>query len=381
MKRQSIFRAVLLVWFSAGMIVRAQDGVPPPGPEMALRSGAELEQMLGPIALYPDPLIGQMLPAATLPSEIVLADRYLGGGGDPNLVDQQPWDASVKALARYPAVLKWMDENLGWTTAVGQAFLAQQQEVMDAIQRLRTRAQALGNLQTTPQETVIADNGTIEILPANPQVIYVPVYQPEMVYYQRPFGAPFISFGFGFAVGLWLNHDFDWHNHRLIVWHHDRPRPADWWFHRPSERPRMKVSHATFWQPRNHPGLAARAMDRGWDSHPARSPRPIIRDQPRPGERHEPVAPPVRRSEPVAVPHPVEVPRGRPASGALLGVQSSHQTQQFSTRGQESRQATQPRPTTPPAHAATPPRTAAPTHPAAPAHTAPPSRPAGGGRR
>ena len=81
-----------------------------------------------------------------------------------------------------------MDDNLAWTTALGQAFLYQQQDVMDSIQRLRAQAQALGNLQSTPQENVIADNGTIEIVPANPQVIYVPVYQPDVVYYQRAYG-------------------------------------------------------------------------------------------------------------------------------------------------------------------------------------------------
>ena len=166
-----------------------------------LRSSAELDQMLGPIALYPDPLIAQILPAATLPSEIVLADRYVNGGGDPNLIDQQPWDPSVKALARYPTVLKWMDDNLAWTTALGQAFLAQQQDVMDSIQRLRAQAQALGNLQSTPQENVVADDGTIEILPADPQMIYVPVYQPDMVYFQQPIRQPVHLFRPGLCGG------------------------------------------------------------------------------------------------------------------------------------------------------------------------------------
>ena len=82
----------------------------------------------------------QILPASTLPTQIVLADRYVSGGGDPNQIDQQPWDASVQALARYPDVLKWMDDNLNWTTDLGQAFLNQQQDVMDSIQRLRQSA-------------------------------------------------------------------------------------------------------------------------------------------------------------------------------------------------------------------------------------------------
>ena len=292
MKRKSIFTAMLLVFLSPGIIARAQIPAPPPAPEAQLRSSAELDQMLGPIALYPDPLIAQILPAATLPSEIVLADRYVNGGGDPNLIDQQPWDPSVKALARYPTVLKWMDDNLAWTTALGQAFLAQQQDVMDSIQRLRAQAQALGNLQSTPQENVITDNGTIEILPANPQVIYVPVYQPDMVYFQRPFGSPFISFGLGFAVGAWLNYDFDWHNHHLIVWGHGQPRPADWWSRRPSERPRVELAHATVWQPRNRPGLAAQGLDRGYDSRPVHSTVTVIGGQPRPAERPNSGRPP-----------------------------------------------------------------------------------------
>ena len=116
--RKIILGATLVAMFSTGMIAEAQIPVPPPAPEGQLRSSADLEQMLGPIALYPDPLIAQILPAATLPSEIVLADRYVNGGGDPNLIDQQRWDPSVKALARYPTALKWMDDNLAWTAAL-----------------------------------------------------------------------------------------------------------------------------------------------------------------------------------------------------------------------------------------------------------------------
>jgi len=443
MKRKFILTAALLVFLSTGIIARAQMPAPPPAPEVQLRSTAELDQMLGPIALYPDPLIAQILPAATLPSEVVLADRYVNGGGDPNLIDQQPWDPSVMTLARYPALLKWMDDNLAWTTALGQAFLYQQPDVMDSIQRLRAQAQALGNLQPTTQENVIIDNGIIEILPANPQVIYVPVYQPEMVFFQRPFASSFISFGMGLAVGAWLNHDFDWHNHHLIVWRHDQPRPADWWYRRPGERPPVEANHATVWQPRSRPDLTARSMDRGWDSRQVRSTVTVIGGQPKPAERHETPAPPLRRPEPTVrqpavrqptvrqpvvqqptvrqpvvqqptvrqpvvqqptvrqpvvqqptvrqpvvqqptvrqpvvqqptvrqpvVQQPAEASRSRPANGALIGVQSSQATRQFSNRGQESRQTTKTRPAAPPAR------------PAAPAHAEVPSRPTGAGKR
>ena len=354
MKRESIFTVMVVVFLGGGIIGQAQEPVPPPAPEAQLRSSADLDQMLGPIALYPDPLIAQILPAATLPTEIVLADRYVSGGGDPNLIDQQPWDPSIKALARYPTVLRWMDDNLAWTTALGQAFLAQQQDVMDSIQRLRAQAQALGNLPSTPQERVIADNGSIDIVPSNPEVIYVPVYQPNVVYYQRPYGSPFISFGVGFPVGLWLDHDFDWHNHHLLVWRHDQPRPADWWSRRPSERPRAEVARATVWQASNHPRPDNRGFDRGREARPAPSTVHVIPSKPMPAEHHNTVV----------VQHPVEATHARPASGAFIGVQSSHDTHTFSTRGQESRQPAASRPAPAPAHASAPAHSEAPSHPA-----------------
>ncbi|HEY5503970.1 MAG TPA: DUF3300 domain-containing protein, partial [Sedimentisphaerales bacterium] len=203
-----LLKIAVLLCVLAGMAisVRAQ-AVPPPMYAYQPLADAQLDQLLGPIALYPDPLIAQILPASTLPTQIVLADRYVSGGGDPNQIDQQPWDPSVQALARYPNVLKWMDDNLNWTTDLGQAFLNQQQEVMYSIQRLRTSANNLGNLQSTPQQQVINDGGEIEIVPADPQVIYVPVYQPDQVYYQTGYGSPFITFGIGFPIGLWLDCD------------------------------------------------------------------------------------------------------------------------------------------------------------------------------
>jgi Protein of unknown function (DUF3300) len=369
MKRETIFTVMLLVSIGLAVSARAQMPAPPPAPEVQLRSSADLDQMLGPIALYPDPLIAQLLPAATLPSDIVQADRYVNGGGDPNLIDQQPWDPSVQALARYPTVLKWMDDNLAWTTALGQAFLAQQQDVMDSIQRLRAQAQALGNLQSTPQESIVADDGSIEILPANPQFIYVPVYQPDVVYFQRPFGSPFISFGLGFAVGAWLNHDFDWHDHHLIVWGRNQPRPADWWSRRPSQRPRVELAHATVWHASNRPSPAAQGLDRGYSSRPVQSTVNVIGRQPKPVERRDTPPPSVGRPAPVVVQHPAATPSSRPANGALIGVQSSHQTQQFSSRGQASRQQTISRPAAPAAH------------PTAPAHSAAPSHPTSTGKR
>ena len=255
--------AVLLCVFAGtALSVRAQTAVPPPMPAYQPMAGPQLDQLLGPIALYPDPLIAQILPASTLPTQIVLADRYVSGGGDPNQIDQQPWDPSVQALARYPTVLKWMDDNLNWTTDLGQAFLNQQQDVMGSIQRLRTSANNVGNLQSTPQQQVVNDGGNIEIVPADPQVIYVPVYQPDQVYYQTAYGTPFITFGIGFPIGLWLDFDFDWGNHNIIVWGHDHPRPSNWWHEPPRQR---NMGNTTVWHRGNYPGaVGVNRGDRGY---------------------------------------------------------------------------------------------------------------------
>jgi Protein of unknown function (DUF3300) len=258
-----------------------------------------------------------------LPSQVVMADRSLQQGMPLTQIDLQPWDPSVKALARYAELLKWMDDNIAWTTETGQAFLYQPTDVMNSIQRLRAQAWSLGNLQSTPQQTVITENGIIEIVPANPQVIYVPVYQPQVVYTQRP-PRPgfFISFGLGLAIGAWLNHDFDWRDHQVVVWHHDHPRPFDWWYRPPSRRPRETIidHNATVWRPSAHAGLSAVTRgDRGWGARDVRPSAPA----PRP-------APPARVPETRAA--------VRRSGGALSGIQSTHDTQQYRRRGEQSRQ-------------------------------------------
>lgn len=231
MKQTIFFASALMVLASAAPQTPAQ--WTPPAPAVALRSTPELDQLLAPIALYPDPLVAQILPAATQPGEIVLAARYVFGGGDMNQLDLQPWSLSLKAVARYPDVLRMMDQRLDWTAQLGQAFIFQQADVMNAIQRLRFQAQTLGNLQTTPQHCVVVNSGVIEILPARAGVIYVPVYQPEFIFARSGF---FLSFGNGFSIGFWLNHDCDWRHHNIFAWHRDHYRPHDWWFRPPRDR-------------------------------------------------------------------------------------------------------------------------------------------------
>ena len=151
-------------------------------------SEAELDQMLAPIALYPDSLLAQILIAATYPDQVMEADRWLKA--NPNLkgdalnddLDKMDWDLSVKALAPFPQVLDMMAKETAWTQRLGEAFLAQQASVMDSIQRLRQKAQAAGTLKTTEQQKVVVKGEAIEIEPVNPQVVYVPRYDPVVVY-------------------------------------------------------------------------------------------------------------------------------------------------------------------------------------------------------
>ena len=153
----------------------------------------EIEQLVAPIALYPDSLVSQILMAPTYPLEVVQADRWakanktLKGEAITTALEAQNWDPSVKSLVNFPQVLAMMSEKLDMTMRLGDAFLAQQKDVLDAVQRLRAKAQAQGNLKTTKEQTVIveqpaAQTTVIKIEPANPQVVYVPTYNPTVVY-------------------------------------------------------------------------------------------------------------------------------------------------------------------------------------------------------
>src|SRR5580704_14320216 len=175
----------------------------------------QLDNLLAPIALYPDPLLAQVLPAATFVDQIDEASRYVRSYGQ-NGVDDQDWDVSVKAVAHYPAVLDMMADKIDWTTALGQAYVNQSTDVMISVQRLRRMASDQGNLITNQQQQVIVQPSYIQIWPAQPQYVYVPVYNPVYVYYQRPSpGAFFITFGTGLIIGAWLNRDCDWGGRRV----------------------------------------------------------------------------------------------------------------------------------------------------------------------
>jgi len=187
-----------------------------PGDGNTLFSAEELDDLLAPIALYPDPLIAQILPAATFVDQIDEAVRYLRQYGQTARVDDMPWDVSVKAVAHYPDVLFMMDQKYDWTVSLGQAYVNQTQDVMDAIQRLRAEAVAAGTLVSTPQQQVITEDDVVSIVPAQPEEIYVPQYDPLAVYEENPSPAyGFITFSIGLPIGAWLNRDCDWHRHRV----------------------------------------------------------------------------------------------------------------------------------------------------------------------
>jgi hypothetical protein len=207
-----------------------------PAPPYTQHTPEQLQQLVAPIALYPDSLVAQILAASTFPEQVVEADRWVQANPDlkgdalGQAVDQQPWDASVKALTAFPSVLGNMDKNLSWTSSLGDAYYNQQQDVMDAVQVMRQRAQEAGNLKTTPQQTVTTQGSTIIVQPANPEVVYVPAYDPWLVYggpimawpgwYPYPgiwFGGPYLSFGMGFGIGFFGGFGWGW-NHWGFNW-------------------------------------------------------------------------------------------------------------------------------------------------------------------
>jgi hypothetical protein len=186
-----------------------------------LLTPAQLDNVVSPIALYPDPLLGQVLAASTYPLEVVEAEQWiqqnpnLRGTDLMNAAKQQNWDPSVQALVAFPDALSLLNRDISWTTDLGNAYLAQQQDVMSAIQRMRVRAQQNGKLTSTAQQTVTTQTqdgqNAVVIEPANPQVIYVPVYNPAYVWgppawgYYPPLWYPTVGFGFGFGSGIFLS--------------------------------------------------------------------------------------------------------------------------------------------------------------------------------
>ena len=219
MARQAGFVAALL-GIPFLMMAQVQASAPVSGQQAPVQAqmlpAAQLDDLVAPIALYPDPLLSQVLVASTYPLEVVEAQQWLQKNGSlrgQQLTDaarQQNWDASVQAMVAFPDVLTTLNQDLQWTTALGDAFLAQQSDVMAAVQRMRARAQANGRLSTTPQQTVTTETQSgqtaIDIAPADPQVMYVPEYDPAYVWGPPAWGyyppLSYGGYGFGFYPGI-----------------------------------------------------------------------------------------------------------------------------------------------------------------------------------
>jgi uncharacterized membrane protein YgcG len=226
----------------------------PDQPQPSQLTAQQLQELVAPIALYPDALIAQILAASAYPTQIVEAERFLQE--HPDLkgqalgaeVDKQDWDPSVKALTQFPSVLANMDKDLSWTSELGDANYNQQADVMSAIQYMREKAKDAGNLKSTPQQTVTNEGDNIAIQPANPEVVYVPEYDPELIYGYPVglwpgfypwwgIGGPYISFGVGFGIGPFFGFGWGWHG-----WGFD-------WYHRGllyGGRPYAFHSHAFY---------------------------------------------------------------------------------------------------------------------------------------
>jgi len=399
MKSKRGMCARLLLWLLVLLLAAPPGGIMAQSPDSGVQTifrQEELDQMLAPIALYPDELLVQVLMAATYPLEVVQASRWVQA--NPNLrgdqlaaaLEQKDWDPSVKSLANFPSVLQMMNDRLEWTQKLGDAFLAQKDQVMDTVQELRKKAQAQGYLRTTNEQTVIEDpqSQTIVIEPAVPQVVYVPAYNPTIVYgpwwwpayppyYYYPRGAviagSYIGFGLGVAVGVAWGYawgGFNWHHHDVVINTSrnvyinnriDRTRYVShvttgsdgqgMWRHDPVHRGGVAYRSPSVAQQFGRgplPGVDARRDLRGFDRSGtgrvvAQQPdRPVVQ-QPR-----VTTSPGITKAEPSRQPAgPVQQPRiatspgrqgvqGQQSPTGFGGVASGSQTRQYSNRGHES---------------------------------------------
>jgi len=382
-------------------------------------SAAQLEQLVATIALYPDTLLGPVLMASTYPLEVVEAERWLQvpanaalkGDALASALETIDWDPSVKALVPFPAVLQMMSSHLDWMQQLGDAFLAQQADVMDAVQRLRAQAASAGTLQSTPQQTVTTQDGEIYIEPASPEVVYVPAYDPRVVYGPWPYPdyppffflppaefyyGPFpggIQFSIGFVIvhTFWGWDHFDWRHHRLDVdahrvnvinrYHierfHRAPFEGRVWQHNPQHRvgvpyrsPQVREryerklpgSPQNRYEYRGHEQAPApvRVLPPGQPPvrviPPAQPPvrvippaQPPVRVIPpvQPPARVVPAPPPVKRVVPPVVVQPVPRAPERPAAPIYQRSRSGTEAHEFSNRGRESRQSTPSQPAPP----------------------------------
>ena|SRR5579862_7293398 len=345
-------------------------------------SSPDLQQLVAPVALYPDGLLADVLAAATFPSDVDAAAQWLQQNASlssdqvADAVDRQPWDDSVKSLTEFPSVLAMMDQNLSWTSALGDAYYNEPDDVMDAVQALRGRAMSAGTLQSNSQITVTTADGIISIEPAGADDVYVPSYDawdvygpaieawPDFVFAPGIVTGPRVSWGLHIHIGGdWVrqrwgsrNWNFDWRQHRVmfdrqpfvshspsVIDRHLPPRVA------PAEpRGRADVrpgARPTPPPPNPAPGRGraeVKPEPRGASGTGALPPKPAT---------PAPPAPTARGARGFPEPHPTAPPSGT-HSGAMSGINHGGTASQNSQRGQSSMGA---RPSAPPSHPSGPP--------------------------
>jgi hypothetical protein len=293
MLRRASLLLALIIMVASAVNAAAQQPVasPPPSsqPDQALLKPEQLEALVAPIALYPDALLANMLAAATYPLEVVEADRWikenknLKGDALATEASKKGWDDSVKALTATPSVLDMMSDKLDWTKSLGDAMLAQQADLMDAIQRLREKARGNNKLSSNRQQTVTVkqqeNKQVIVIEPTDPNAMYVPYYEPATVYGAWPyadyppyyFGYPSyigagvvaagIAFGTAWAIGRWGNYwggRFNWGNRNVYVNH----RTTNVWNHNPAHRQGVRYNNVNVQQRFGNNNVRAGASNR-----------------------------------------------------------------------------------------------------------------------
>ncbi len=320
----SMVIATLLLPISAGALTGDEQN------ESLILSNEELAQLLAPVALYPDPLLLQILIGSSYPFEAVEAERWLAGNptlsGEAldNALEDKYWDLSIMTLCHYPKILNMMVENLKWTARLGDAFVYQQQDIMDTIQDLRTIARNQGNLKTTNEQKIIIEEKSIQIVPVHSSYIYIPVYDPFEVYGTwmypafRPCriyysGGVFSGPGIYFStrVSLRFGHIrwsiFDWPSRNVVIINRDRTK-------------RISSNHAVYRKPSRpvywRPDRTKRTSRSVWVRKPTVN-RPVIKTRP-----HK-----------TAVPSGIKGDRKRPSAGVVRTVPGTHKKEPLTKTG------------------------------------------------
>jgi len=368
----------LLLSFAPQTVASAQEATSAAQPAGVAQPAApaytrqEIEKLVAPIALYPDPLLAQVLPASAYPTDIVQASRWLARNQeaaakqDFSAADAQNWDPSVKALLRFPTVLEKMNVDLDWTADLGDAFVNQPQDVAAAVQALRAQAAKAGALQTTPQQKVVRkkeeDREIIVIEPADPDVIYVPAYDPVATYNPVPgmVTTALLTFGTAVAIGAIINNNDCWRWSTGAVYRPVWPGYPAWRPPYPGWRPGMPArpggninignsvnigNNIKPWRPdpdRYRPGLGSKpglarpvVINTNIDRNTKIDRGPTIRPDRR-GDRprlDRPLERPSDRPRPAQRPRPADI---RP-DGAFGGLEAGSAAGAFANRGQASR--------------------------------------------